>query len=74
MHNKKDILLKYKFDLSLQGAAEDVDLYARLFKDGEKFGVSNVLTYHYHRSYLEDFIRQIIVMVKEMLGLSLFLL
>lgn len=54
----RDILLKYKFDLSFSGAAEDADLYARLKKDGHKFGVSEEVAYHYHRATFEDFKKQ----------------
>lgn len=55
---KRDYLLKYKFDSSFEGAAEDADFYARLLKDGKKFGVSNVTAYHYHRASFEDFKKQ----------------
>ena len=54
----RDILLKYKFDLSFSGAAEDADLYARLLSDGHKFGVSEVFAYHYHRASYADFKKQ----------------
>lgn len=55
---KRDILLKYKFDSSFEGAAEDADFYARLLKDGNKFGVSNFKAYHYHRASFDDFKQQ----------------
>ncbi len=51
-------LLKYKFDLSFSGAAEDADLYARLLSDGHKFGVPEVFAYHYHRISYADFKKQ----------------
>lgn len=55
---RKDMLLKYRFDTSFSGAAEDADLYARLLKNGYKFGVSNVTAYHYHRASFENFAKQ----------------
>lgn len=55
---KRKILLKYKFDLSFSGAAEDADLYARLKRDGHEFGVSEVVAYHYHRATFDDFKKQ----------------
>lgn len=55
---RRDILLKYKFDLSFSGAAEDADLYARLKMDGHEFGVSEVIAYHYHRATFDDFKKQ----------------
>lgn len=54
----REILLKYNFDLSFSGAAEDADLYARLKSDGHKFGVSEVVAYHYHRASYKDFKQQ----------------
>jgi glycosyltransferase involved in cell wall biosynthesis len=55
---KRDFILKYKFDTQFEGAAEDADFYARLKKDGHKFGVSFTTAYHYHRSSFESFLKQ----------------
>lgn len=55
---RKDLIIRYKFDRSFLGAAEDADFYARLRKEGYKFGVSSVIAYHYHRSSFANFSKQ----------------
>jgi glycosyltransferase involved in cell wall biosynthesis len=55
---QREIILKYKFDTLFEGAAEDADFYARLKKDGHKFGVSSLTAHHYHRSSYKNFIKQ----------------
>jgi glycosyltransferase involved in cell wall biosynthesis len=55
---KKEVILNYKFDNLFEGAAEDADFYARLKKDGYKFGVSFITAHHYHRSSFKNFINQ----------------
>lgn len=55
---KRDVILNYKFDTLFEGAAEDADFYARLKKDGYKFGVSFITAHHYHRSSYKNFVKQ----------------
>jgi glycosyltransferase involved in cell wall biosynthesis len=55
---RKDIILKYKFDLFFRGAAEDGDFYHRVKKEGFKFGVSTAIAYHYHRANFKNFVKQ----------------
>lgn len=55
---KRDAIRKYKFDAQFYGAAEDADFYARLKKEGYKFGVSSLTAHHYHRSSFNNFVKQ----------------
>jgi len=55
---RRDIVLDYEFDPFFEGAAEDVDFYYRVRKDGHKLGVSNVSVHHYHRTSFREFVKQ----------------
>ncbi|MAH39167.1 MAG: hypothetical protein CL873_01330 [Dehalococcoidales bacterium] len=55
---KKDIVLKYKFDPFFTGAFVDGDICHEVVAAGYKFGCSEAVTYHYHRSSLTALMKQ----------------
>lgn len=54
---KKNIVIKYKFDPSFDGAAEDRDFFRRI-KNEYNFGIAKEVAYHYHRSSCRNFFMQ----------------
>jgi len=55
---RRDILLKYGFELSYGGCLDDQDLEFRLRREGYKFGISSALAYHQERASLQSLIKQ----------------
>jgi len=62
---KRELILKFRFDPIFTKAAEDADFFHRLGQMGHKFGVSQTVGYHYHRSTIKEFMRQRINYGKE---------
>lgn len=54
----KQLILRYRFDESIKGAAEDADFYYRIRIEGYNFGMSKQNAYHYHRSNFTSFVKQ----------------
>lgn len=55
---RREIVLKYPFDPVFTFGSEDTDFFHRLGEKGYKYGVSNQIAYHFHRTSLKDFARQ----------------
>jgi len=55
---RRDILLKYGFELSYGGYLDDQDLEYRLRREGYKFGISSALAYHRERASLQSLAKQ----------------
>jgi len=55
---RRELIIQFRFDPVFTKAAEDADFFYRLSRLGYKFGVSQILGYHYHRSTMKEFIKQ----------------
>jgi cellulose synthase/poly-beta-1,6-N-acetylglucosamine synthase-like glycosyltransferase len=55
---RKETLLRHPFDRNFAESCEDKDLFLRLSRAGQKFGVSYPVVYHEHRREFREFAKQ----------------